>query len=66
MDTFTALHTHKAVHEVNVRHFVEVSPSAVSLAREARTTIIAVAICITTIVLFRTVLSNSRSQAGRR
>jgi hypothetical protein len=66
MDTFTALHTHKAVHEVNVRHFVEVSPSALSLAREARTTIIAVAVCITTIIVFRTVWSNGRTQAAPR
>lgn len=66
MDTFTALHTHKAVHEVNVRHFVDVSPTALSLAREARTTVIAVAICITTIIIFRTAWSNSRGQAAPR
>ena len=66
MDTFTAAHTHKAVHEVNVRHFIEASPSALSLAREVRTTLIAVAICITTVVLVRTVWSNGRSQAAPR
>jgi hypothetical protein len=70
MDTvFTAAHTHKAIHDVNVHHLIEFSPSALSLVREVRIAVIAVAISITTIVAIRAVFppaNNTTNTAARR
>jgi len=48
---------------LNIRHLVEVSPNTVSLAREVRITIIAVALCITGVQLVR--LWSDRSSRPR-
>jgi hypothetical protein len=70
MDTvFTAAHTHKAIHDVNVHHLIEFSPSALSLVREVRIAVIAIAISVTTIVAIRAVFppaSETTSTAARR
>lgn len=48
---------------LNVRHLIEVSPNTVSLAKEIRITIIAVALCISGVQLAR--LWSNRSQNPR-
>lgn len=60
---FEAIKHEVAWKSLNVRHLIEVSPDTVSLAREVRITIIAVALCISGVQLAR--LWVDRSQKSR-
>lgn len=53
MDGFESIKHEVAWKTLNIRHLIEISPGAVSIAREVRTTIIAVALCVTGVQLAR-------------
>ena len=50
---FEAIKHEVAWKSLNVRHLIEVSPDTVSLAREIRITVIAVALCLSGVQLAR-------------
>lgn len=45
---------------LNIRHLIEVSPNAVSIAREIRITIITVALCVSGVQLARLFVTRSQ------
>ena len=46
---------------LNVRHLIDISPSAVSIAKEIRITIIAVALCVSSVQLARLFISRGET-----
>lgn len=60
MEGFESIKHEVAWKTLNVRHLIEFSPSAVSIAKEIRYTVIAVAFCVTTISAIH-LLSSSTS-----
>ena len=49
---------------LNIKHSIDLSPSAVSVAREIRICIIAVVVGVAAITITRTVLASSRAPAS--
>lgn len=53
MDGFESIKHEVAWKTLNVRHLIEVSPATVSFAKEIRYSVIAIALCITSVQLIR-------------
>jgi len=53
MDGFESIKHEIVWKTLNIRHLIEISPATVSLAKEIRYSIIAIALCVTSIQLIR-------------